>query len=417
VNSVIQGVLVSIILAGAFLGSLFTGALCDALGRWRAVLLNELVFLAGSALCAFAPSLWVFIAGRVVVGIAAGMASVVVPVFTVETSPVAIRGAVGVLSQLYLTIGILLAYALGTAFTHIPPMGRGLDWRVMVGAPALLALVHLVVALTFFRGESPRWLLMRGRHGDALQMLAQLRGTRLVDEEFAELEKSVAEELAVKTPSLGVQLRMLRDPLLPIVLATGLMFFQQSTGIDAVLYYLNGYFQAAGMSSELANYASIVVGAINVLCTIISVTIIDKLGRKPLLAISLSGMILTLGGMGVVQLLVHATTTRGIVCVVCTVLFVMSFSVGLGACPWPVINELFTSNCALAVSISLAVNWLTNLATTLVFPILIDHVRVGFVMCGFAGISLLALLFILLLLPETKGRTVEDIVRSMRNKK
>jgi MFS family permease len=216
------------------------------------------------------------------------------------------------------------------------------------------------------------------------------------------------------TPSIGEQFRKLGKPVRPIILATGLNFWQQITGINAVIYYVNLFLVNAGMSYDLANYMSIAVGAINVTMTVVSVVLIDRLGRKPLLLLSLGGMALMHGFIGAIALLLHSASLSGILCVVGAVLFIMSFAIGMGACPWAVINELFLSETrAIAVSLSLATNWATNLAVSLLFPILIAAVNMGWVFAGFSVLSVLAFVFLATLLPETKGRTVEDIVAGM----
>lgn len=193
------------------------------------------------------------------------------------------------------------------------------------------------------------------------------------------------------------------------------MFWQQITGINAVLYYLSTFFVTAGMSAELAGYMSMVVGAVNIAMTFVSVPLIERVGRKPLLLASLGGMTATLAAIGLLGLFAGTGSAAGIGSVVVTALFVVSFAVGMGCCPWAVINELFSHRArGIAVSLAMATNWVTNLFVTLVFPIVTEAVNMGYAFIGFAVFGVCAFIFVAALLPETKGRTVEDIVSQFR---
>lgn len=411
-DALMQGFLVTTILIGGLVGSLTSGMIADKIGREKTLLIDEVVSLVSCLACALTPWLWLLIVARIVLGLAAGAASVIVPLFVVEIAPSQIRGEAGVLSQLLLTVGIFFAYASGTGFLHIADK---YGWRCMLGLPAIFAVAHLVLTLVFFRVESPKWLLLVKDEDGARKMLQKLRRTEDVEEELAELRADVAPPDAAAEPSFRELFRMLVTPVLPILLATGLLFWQQITGINAVLYYLDTFFMDAGMEEDMANYMSMVVGIINVIMTIVSIAVIDKLGRKPLLLISLAGMSVMHGVIGIVDLLVTNTTTVGYVCAVATILFVMSFAVGLGACPWPIINEMFPSQTrALASSASLTVEWVINIIVSFVFPVLINAVDIGYVFCGFGVLSVLALIYIAILLPETKDKSVEEILAEMK---
>eukprot|EP00727_Mastigamoeba_balamuthi_P006297 m51a1_g2288 hypothetical protein (470) ;mRNA; f:405168-407151 len=389
------GTLINAILVGALVGSLFSGAVADRIGRNTALVCTEIVFTVGAAVCSLASSVWMLISGRLVLGLAVGSASVTVPLMIGELAPQEIRGQIGVLNQLGITLGILLAYGLGTAFLLLPTQG----WRVMMAFPALLCVVHVVASGLFVRIESPRWLIMRSKYTDARTTLHKIRRSPNVEEEMAELQ--TAQEASGKAPSFWRQIRMLASPFRPLVIAVGLMFFQQITGINA---------------AAQANYMSIVIGGINVVMTIASVFLVDRAGRKPLLLVSLGGMAAALSGIGAVAFAgVLSEPSRGILSVSFTIFFIVCFSIGLGAVPWCVIGELFPSSTrALAVSVALFVNWGTNLCVSLAYLHLVEVTSLSAVFWGFAGLSVLGFVFVLALLPETKGRTVEEIVSSMQ---
>ena len=411
-DTLMQGFLVTTVLIGGLIGALTSGMIADKIGRERTLIIDEIISLISCLGCALTPWLWLLIVSRIVLGLAAGAASVIVPLFVVEIAPSQIRGGVGVLSQLLLTIGIFFAYASGTGFLKIP---EKYGWRCMLGLPIIFSIIHLVLSLVFFRVESPKWLLLVNDEEKAKKMLQKLRRTDDIEDELEELEADIGRSDAEDEPSYKELFMNLITPVLPIVLATGLLFWQQITGINAVLYYLATFFVDAGMDEDIANYMSMVVGFINVVMTIVNIVVIDKLGRKPLLLISLTGMIIMHAVISIADLFVNNTTAAGYICAAATILFVMAFAIGLGACPWPIINELFPSQTrALASSAALTVQWITNIVVTLVFPVLIDAVDMGYVFCGFGVLSVAALVFVAILLPETKNKSVDEIIASMK---
>eukprot|EP00727_Mastigamoeba_balamuthi_P012072 m51a1_g7488 hypothetical protein (501) ;mRNA; r:241072-243040 len=409
-DAVMKSIVVSATLVGCLASALVAGAIADHVGRNKVILVSEAIYIAGALVCAFSSHIWMLVAGRLVLGLAIGTASVVVPLMIGELSPRSIRGQIGVLNQLSITIGILVAYVIGTVFSYIPKY----NWRVMMGGPTvLLAVTHIVLTGFIVRTESPRWLVAVKRNNEARKMLQYLRDT---DDVEAELSEIVASQNMEKAPSFQEAAGMLIDPLRPLVIVVAIMFIQQITGINAVLYYLKTFLERAGMESKMADYMSILIGGINVIMTVVSIVLIDRLGRKPLLLGSLVGMALSLMCIGIFSH-VHtlSKSSAGVGSVVFTILFVVFFAVGLGPVPWCLVPELFPSTTrALAVSISLFTNWGTNLGVSLAFLPLIEATSLSAVFWGFSVLSGLSLLFVIFSLPETKGRTVEDIVNSMR---
>ena len=449
-SSVMQGLLVSVILAGALAGALGGGPLADAVGRLAALAADEALYAAGALLCALARGPALFIVGRVVLGLGVGVGSTVPSMYAAEVAPLHQRGLVGVFNQLMICVGIFVAYTVCALLGLL--RDTDLAWRLMVGAPVAVAALHalLLLAVPACRVESPRWLALRRRHAHARAALQRLRGRGYSEAEYQDLLAAVASPANSAPSSAASSTEDLPDgtgddanakqkeqepgqtqgqgqmqehsalyevchPARPIVIATGLMFWQQITGINAVLYYLSTFFMTAGMSAELAGYMSMVVGAVNIAMTFVSVPLIERVGRKPLLLASLGGMTATLAAIGLLGLFAGTGSAAGIGSVAVTALFVVSFAIGMGCCPWAVINELFSHRArGIAVSLAMATNWVTNLFVTLVFPVVIEAVNMGYAFIGFAVFGVCAFIFVATLLPETKGRTVEDIVSQFR---
>eukprot|EP00727_Mastigamoeba_balamuthi_P014785 m51a1_g9932 hypothetical protein (505) ;mRNA; r:56713-58757 len=409
-NAVMKSIVVSATLVGCLISALVSGSIADRVGRNKVILASEIIYAVGALVCAFSAHIWMLVAGRFILGLAVGIASVVVPLMIGELAPKSIRGQIGVLNQLSITAGILAAYVLGVVFVYIPRV----NWRVMMGAPTvLMSAAHLVLTGFVIRTESPRWLVMVKRNDEARSMLQYLRNSDDVEAELADIVASQSQE---KSPSLREAAAMLVDPVRPLVIVVAVMFIQQITGINAVLYYLKTFLERAGMESDMAGYMSILIGGINVIMTLVSITLIERLGRKPLLLASLVGMALSLMCIGVFSH-VHtlSKSSAGVGSVVFTILYVIFFAIGLGPVPWCLVPELFPSATrALAVSIALFVNWGSNLGVSLAFLPLIEATSLSAVFWGFAVLSGISTIFVALILPETKGRTVEEIVSSMK---
>jgi len=425
-SSFMQGLLVSLILVGALVGALAGGPIADVIGRFWTLMIDEAVFVIGSLLCALAGGHPLFLFGRVVLGLAVGVASTVPSMFATEIAPLHQRGQVGVVNQAMICIGICLAYTVCSIFGLMDD--KALAWRLMVGTPVVIALVHYVLMfIPAMRVESPRWLVLRGRQSQARDMLKKLRGRGFNESECQDLIATNTADAAAEEEGEEGRAKEEEDnghgafyeafhPWRPIVIATGLMFWQQITGINAVLYYLSKFFMTAGMASDIAGYMSIVVGAVNIAMTFVSVPLIDRLGRKPLILISLSGMSVTLATIGFMGVFATSGSTAvGVANVIVTALFVVAFAVGMGCCPWAVINEIFNNKArGVAVSLSMATNWSINLLVTLLFPVLIEAMNMGYVFLGFAVLGVCAVVFVCLLLPETKGRSMEEIVKEFK---
>src|SRR6202158_5325246 len=280
-------VIVSGVLAGAAVGAMLGGRLADLFGRRRLLIVTAIIFGVGAIVCAAATSPVILIVGRIVVGLGIGLASGTVPVYISEVSPADARGWQVSLFQLAITVGILLAYIVDYAFASIQ------GWRWMFGLAVVPAAIFGMGML--FLPESPRWLARRGHHENARAMLSRIRGTSDVSAELQEIERSLAH-----ADERGRLSDLFAPSVRPaLVVGIGLAIFQQVTGINTVIYYAPLIIQSAGISSASgAILATAGIGVVNVLMTIVSMWLIDRIGRRPLLLTGIAGMIVTLGVLG-----------------------------------------------------------------------------------------------------------------------
>jgi sugar porter (SP) family MFS transporter len=399
-----QGVVVAIVLAGAAVGAAVAGALSDRFGRRRVILGAALLFVAGGILCAIAAQLTVLLVGRVLVGLAIGIASMLTPLYLAEIAPARDRGAIVSLNQLCITIGILVSYLVGFALASF--VG---GWRWMLGIGAIPGIVLAIGMLIL--PESPRWLAGHGRTEDAGAVLRRLRAGADVSDELNALQTDIARE--------GRQLAgwgELFSPRLwrPLVIGIGLAMFQQITGINTVIYFAPTIFQSAGLpSAAISILATAGVGAVNVVMTIVSIRLIDRLGRRQLLFWSLGGMAATLLVLaGIFQM--GAAGGFAWIAVVSVAAFVGFFAIGLGPVFWLLIAEIFPLAVrGRAMSLAAVANWGFNLIVAATFLDLVLAIGSASAFLIYAVLSVVALGFVAVVVPETKGHTLEQIELDM----
>lgn len=395
-SSTLQEFVVSGVLAGAVIGAAFGGTLADRLGRRHLILAAAVVFFLGALGMAFSPNVYWLIGARVGVGVAIGVASIVGPLYISEASPPNVRGALVSLNQLAITSGILVAYLVNYAFSFDG------GWRWMLGAGVVPAVV-LGLGMIFMP-ESPRWLLKQGREQEARQVLNRTRAGSGIDKEIEEIRQ--VEQ--VEESGLGQLLRPWLRPAL--IVGFGLAIFQQVTGINTVIYYAPTIFKSTGFGSSASILATVGVGVVNVALTIVAILLVDKVGRRPLLLVGLTGMALSLGGLGLAFLLPGLSGYVGWIAVASLMLYVAFFAVGLGPVFWLLISEIYPLKVrGSAMSVATVGNWGSNLLVALTFLTLIQAVgsTATFWLC--AGLSVGALIFTYFLVPETKGRSLEEI--------
>jgi sugar porter (SP) family MFS transporter len=377
------------------------GTLSDRFGRRLVILITALAFVIGALLSAAAGDVTTLVVGRLLIGIAIGVASMLTPLYLAEIAPAASRGAVTSLNQLCITLGILVSYLVGYAFATSPD---GWRWMLGLGAVpgAILATGMLVLP------ESPRWLAGHNRMPQAEAVLRRLRNTPAeVADELATLRTDLLREGGRLVPWSAMLAPRLRPAL---IIGIGLAMFQQITGINTVIYFAPQIFQAAGLSSaSVSILATAGVGAVNVALTIVSMWLIDRAGRRVLLLWSLGGMAATLLILAV-GFAFGASGATGWLTVLSVAAYVAFFAVGLGPVFWLLIAEIFPLAVrGRAMSLATISNWGFNLLVTITFLGLIDLFgRVGTFLL-YAVLTLVALVFTAVLVPETKGRSLEEI--------
>jgi sugar porter (SP) family MFS transporter len=399
-----QELVVSMVLAGAIVGSLSGGRLADRFGRRLILLGTALIFIAGAIVCALAPSLSVLVAGRVIVGLGIGLASTTVPVYISEVSPPSARGWQVSLFQLAITIGILAAYLVDYAFAQAEA------WRWMLG----LAVIPGVIlgAGMLFLPESPRWLAKFMHPDSARAVLARIRPPAQVEAELREIMESlaVAEEKGRWTDLLGHAVRP------ALIIGIGLAFFQQVTGINTVIYYAPTIIQKAGISSASgAILATAGIGLVNVLMTVVAMWLIDRIGRRPLLLTGIGGMVVTLGVLGFIFRASSQSHTAAWVAVVTLMAYVAFFAISLGPIFWLLIAEIYPLRIrGIAEGTAAGANWASNLLVSMTFLTLVEAMGPTRTFWLYGVLAIFSWIFSYCLVPETKGRTLEQIEESWR---
>ncbi len=386
---------------GAMAGNLGTGVLSDRYGRRAVLFLTAVLFFGSSLLAATAHSYPAFIIARILGGLAVGAAILTAPMYIAEIAPADRRGLLVAINQLMIVIGISASFLSNDLILTI---GAG-GWRWMLGVEAIPAVIFLALLTTV--PESPRWLLARGRRPEALEVMRAVRGHEAV----AELDSIQLEPQARRAGSwsalLGRRMRFV------MVFAAGLAFFQQITGINAVLYYLPTIFAQAGGGLESAFHQAAVVGGVNFAMTIVAMRWIDRLGRKPLLVVGTSGMAAALLAIGWAFRAGSGSVAHPTMVLIAVVAFVASFAISLGPVTWVMVAEIFPNEQrALAISVVGFWNSLVSATVTLVFPWETAHWGASGTFFGYGLLAVAALVFILLLGPETRGKTLEEIERA-----
>lgn len=401
-NAVLQGWVVSTLLAGATVGSFTGGALADKFGRTRTFQLDAIPLAVGAFLCATAQSVQTMIIGRLLAGIGIGISSALVPLYISEISPTEIRGALGSVNQLFICIGILAALVAG-----LPLAGNPLWWRTMFGV-AVVPSILLALGMAF-SPESPRWLFQQGKISEAEKSIKTLNGK----ERVAEVMNDLREGLQGSSEQEAGWFDLFSGRYWKVVsVGAALFLFQQLAGINAVVYYSTSVFRSAGIASDVA--ASALVGASNVFGTAIASSLMDRQGRKSLLITSFAGMAASMMLLSFSFTWSALAPYSGTLAVLGTVLYVLSFSLGAGPVPALLLPEIFASRIrAKAVALSLGMHWISNFVIGLYFLSVVNKFGISTVYLGFSGVCLLAVLYIAGNVVETKGRSLEEIERAL----
>ncbi|GAU89752.1 hypothetical protein RvY_02263 [Ramazzottius varieornatus] len=397
-------------LMGAVFGSASAGFLCDFIGRRPSIFLGSILFTAGGAMQTVAPDIGVLYGGRVISGAGVGLMSAAVPLYISETAPTENRGRLISVYQLMVTFGILVASCVNAAI--LTTLTGELEWRLAMGIQIIPALILwlLIIVLPF----SPRWLVMKGRDKGALRVLARLRNgseqSAAVQSEFKAIKREDADERAAGSASWmelfqdGVRMR--------IFLGVVLQAFQQWTGINVVLYYAAKLFTDMGFAEFDASVTLVIINAaINFLATFPGMWLVERIGRKKLMV--LGGIAMGLSHccvcmmLGLARLLNNKNLWWG--AVVFLYIFTIAFAASWGPVVWVYQSEIFSmSTRAKGTSLSTVSNWAWNAIIAKITPTFFAHADY-FTYLIFGGFGFLMSAFALFFVPETRGRSLEDM--------
>ncbi len=395
-----QGVVTTAVLIGAVGGAACGGTLTDRFGRKPIIIVMAALFALGSLLSAAATGVVMLFVARLILGVAIGTASMLTPLYLSEMAPKEKRGAVVSLNQLCITLGILISYLVDFGFEHVAG-----TWRWMLGVGAVPGLLLGVGML--FLPESPRWLASKGRFDQAADVLRMMRDRQDVDEELSGLRRDVVSEKGDVSLSALFAAPKAR---LPLIVGIGLAVFQQVTGINTIIYYAPSIFQQAGMTSPLL--PTIGIGVVNVLATVVALLLLDQAGRRKLLLVGLGIMLVCL--IAITVALSTGSADAGAITAVALAAYVGGFAIGLGPIFWLLIAEIFPlAYRGRGMSVASMANWGSNLVVALFFPNLIVLLTLGGAFALFAALSVAAFAFAWRFVPETSGRSLEDIEGDM----
>ncbi|HEX5190557.1 MAG TPA: sugar porter family MFS transporter [Streptosporangiaceae bacterium] len=411
-NGFAQGYLVAGASAGAAVGALAAGRLADRFGRKSLLIVDASIYAIGALLSAVTPNVGILLFARTLIGLAIGADSAIATAYIAEYAPRGRRGALSMLQQWMITVGILAAFLVALVILWaLPGSAKTVDWRLILGIGAIPAIIGVVFRTRM--PESPRWLLRHGRYEETRHALAKLGADATLDD-----IKLTARELHASDQRTEQVRRRIWTPGVRRALIVVCVFFifQQISGINVPLYYgpklLGPLFQSGGstVASTMAGVeVTAIIAAVNVIATYFAFRWIDKIGRRKL---SIGGY----GGMCVAALiaapglLVLTGTARIVIVMIALNIFVASFAIGVGGTGWLIQGESFpTAVRGQAAAIAASVDWAANFALIEVFPTWQSGIGLGWIMICFAGISLLAIGFVYRFLPETKNRSVEEI--------
>jgi len=396
------GMVVSILTVGCLVGALFTGYFADKYGRKKVLIFTSVLFAISALGCSLSQSVFMLSFFRLVAGIAVGTVSVIVPMYISEIAPAQKRGTLVSFNQFAIVIGILLAYVFDYFLIDMVD-----GWRYMLAIPFVFSIMFFVFLLTSFP-ESPRWLLSRGKKEEAMAVLIRIGGTQYAKDEMQSMEQSINRDSNKEKASFGDLFKGKTGKV--VLLGTLLAAFQQITGINAVVCYAPVIFEKTGVGGNIALLQSMLVGSVNFLATIVALWLVDKKGRKTLLLWGAEGMTLALG------YLTYAFTFNGnnISIVVAILAYIAFFAASFAPVMWVVTSEMYPNRVrGLALSFSTTVSWLCTFLIVQFSPYILNQFG-GATLFGFFGIfSLLAFVFVKIWIPETRGKSLEEIEREI----
>lgn len=390
-----KGLTVAVALYGTILGAMCSGWLGQKIGSRSALRLMAILYVISAAGCAFAGPWWTLLVFRALGGLGIGGSSVLGPVYIAELAPAKWRGRLVGLFQINIVIGILLAYLSNAIVAHF--IQGATQWRWQFGVGIIPAVFFLL--LLFSVPQSSRWLVSQSRFDEAQRILYAM-GAPDSEAEVDAIRRSIEAESTTAHDHLFTR----RYKLL-IFLAISIGFFNQLSGINAILYYLNDIFRSAGFSSVSADVQAVIIGAANLVATLLGISLIDKVGRKTLLLIGAAGTAVCLAGVAVV----FRTNSHLGLLLPLLMGFIAFFAISQGAVIWVYLSEVFPTNVrSKGQSLGSSSHWVMNAAIATVFPVIAAYSRSA-PFWFFAGMMIVQFFVVLMIYPETKGQTLEGM--------
>jgi len=423
-----EGLVGASAILGCIPGAMFAGVLSDRFGRKRMLFLCAVLYGLSAVLFlpALSPNLKAFLVARFICGLGIGASSMICPVYIAELAPEKWRGRLGTLFQLGIVVGIFLTLFVNKTIQGFGDHAWNMDsgWRWMLGIGAVPAVIFMLLLLAV--PESPRWLAQNGREEDARQILYKAAGEVAGEEHMAEIHEAIGQEEGRFLELFeGVYRR-------PLVLAVVLMLCSQFCGINAIIYYSTKIFIEAGADSSAAFTATAWIGMINLIATLVAIAFVDKAGRRPLLLLGTAVQTLALGMIGwmffakasgpevpaslvsLFQVIGSMVDPKQAALFGCIITYTAAFALALGPIGWLFCSEVFPNRVrGRAMSVAAMSVWISCYMVAQTFPMLNDNPRIGPAKTFwiYAAVSLFCFVFVLLFIPETKGRTLEQIER------
>ncbi|ALO05376.1 sugar porter family MFS transporter [Lactiplantibacillus paraplantarum] len=403
------GWVTSCILIGCAIGVSVAGVLSDLFGRKKILALSAIIFAVSSLGAAFSSSYLILVIWRILAGIGIGLTSLITPLYIAEMAPSEVRGKLVSVNQLAITIGIFIVYFINAAIAS----GSSADWNISTGwrwmmgigvIPSALFLIALIPA-----GESPRWLAQHGKQSEALKVLKKVESSELAAKQ--QLNAIQDSEKVVDDTKFSDLFNKTWFPVL--VIGVLLALFQQFSGSNAIMYYAPEIFKGAGFGQSGAFMATVSIGVINMVITVVSLGLVDRIGRKKLLGWGSFAMSVCLLVVAIC-FFTHASAT---VTLTFILLAIASYAISLAPVTWLLISEIFPSRIrGRAMSICTVVLWLSDFTLSYTFPILTQNIGEGWTFILYVVVTAVSALFVWKMVPETRGKSLEEIEQYWQNK-
>jgi MFS transporter, SP family, arabinose:H+ symporter len=397
------GIATASAIIGCVPGAAIAGSLSDRFGRKRVLYLTAILFGVSALLSALPVTLTQFLIARFIGGVGIGIASMVCPVYIAECSPADKRGRLGTLFQFGIVIGIFVTLFINLFIQNMGDLewNTQFGWRWMLGAEVLPSLAFM--GLISLSPESPRWLVMQGRVEEAKQILLRWTDELMASKEILAIQETMQQERGRFSELFEKRFRK------PLVAALGLMIIQQFCGINAIIYYSTSIFSASGAGMADAFVSTVIVGFVNMIFTVVAISLVDKAGRRPLLIIGLIGQFLALSTVAIL----FGNGSESSILLVAVLVFIASFAMSIGPIGWLFASEVFPGKIrGRAMSLASFTIWVSTFIVAQMFPILNEGIGASATFWIFAGVSLFGIFFVLKMVPETKGKTLEEIERA-----